>query len=191
MAMTVGTKGWFSRTGARTVSKIRQSGASQFETTKRKAHWGKKRSWPVANHQKILRRHNAHSWMGWLGVTDGEAGNPWTSAQGECLCMSCARLQAAISGVWRCVIFAIFSPQKKTRRWRPWRDESTKMEPSPGAGLGESRKGLPAAHGSLRVWLSPTNACRCPGELCSWDSSGPHPAGRPHRKGWSSSPRCT
>ena len=43
MAMTVGTKGWFSHTGARTASKIRQSGASQFETTKRKAHWGKKK----------------------------------------------------------------------------------------------------------------------------------------------------
>lgn len=140
--MVVGTKGWFSRTGARTVSKIRQSGASDLETTDRKAHWSKKRSQPVVNHQKILRRDNDLSKMEWLGVTvRGEEGDrkPWTQHSRRMSLHVCARLRAVISGVWRCVIFAIFPPpQKKTRRWSPWRHETTKVEPSPGAeGLGE------------------------------------------------------
>lgn len=44
--------------------------------------------------------------------------------------MSCARLQAAISGVFGGVLlFAIyFFPKKKTRGWSPWRDEATKVE---------------------------------------------------------------
>lgn len=49
--------------------------------------------------------------------------------------MSRTRLQAAVSGVWKCVAFAIFSPQKKTQRWSPWRDETTKAEPPPGVEL--------------------------------------------------------
>lgn len=61
MDVMVGTKGLFSRLWARTVSKIRQPVSSQFETTIRKAHWGKKRCWLMANHQKIFRQGNNHS----------------------------------------------------------------------------------------------------------------------------------
>lgn len=150
--MVVGTKGWFSRTGARTVSKIRQSGASDLETTDRKAHWSKKRSQPVANHQKILRRDNDLSKMEWLGVTvrgRRETENPGPSTQGECLCMSVHDSEQSFLGFGGVWFLRYFPPQKKTRRWSPWRHETTKVEPSPGAeGLGEESE-----RPSCSTWL--------------------------------------
>ena len=97
-----------------------------------------------------------------------------------CLCMTPS---SHFWGLEVCDFCDIFPPK-----------EDTKVEPletqdhqgrafTRSRGWVKSRRGLPAAHGSLQVWLSPTNACRCPGELCSWDSGGPRPAGRPHRKG--------
>ena len=75
--------------------------------------------------------------MTW-GHGQGEEGDrkPWTQHSRRMSLHVCAWLRAVISGVWRCVIFAIFSPQKKTRRWSPWRHKTTKVEPSPGAGAG-------------------------------------------------------
>ena len=191
--MVVGTKGWLSHTGARTVSKIRQSGASDLETTERKAHWGKKRSQPVANHQKILRQDNDHSKMEWLGVTvrgRRETENPGPSTQGECLCMSVHDSEQPFLGFGGVRFLQHFPPKRRHEGGAPG-DMRPPRAFNRSRGWVKSRSGLPAAHSSLQVRLSPTNACRCPGELCSWDSGGPRPAGRPHRKGWSSSPRCT
>lgn len=104
--MVGGTKGWFSHIQARRVSKIRQPVASQLEPPLE----GRTEARKEAGRQ-ITRSYSdgATITVRWEGY-HREVGNPSPSIQGQCLCMSCARLQAAIPGVWKCVTFVIFPP---------------------------------------------------------------------------------
>lgn len=85
-------KGWFSEFRTEQSQKVRQPVASLLETTPQKGPRGRQRQ------------------------------RPEDTVKGRrCLCRSRARLQAAISGSWRCVTFAIFPPHpdKQTRRCPP------------------------------------------------------------------------
>lgn len=145
-------KGWFSEFRTEQSQKIRQPVASLLETTPQKG--------PPRQEEAAARRHSHRG--------------------SRCLCRSRARLQAAISGSWRCVTFAIFPPhpKKQTRRWPPRRGGGQTTRGAPVLGR-VGRVGPGGSHGGR----SPTSACRCPAVPCSWGSSGPRPAGHPRRRG--------
>lgn len=144
-------KGWFSEFRTEQSQKIRQPVASLLETTPQKG--------PPRQEEAAARRHSHRG--------------------SRCLCRSRVRLQAAISGSWRCVTFAIFPPhpEKQTRRWPP---------PGGGGETDHRRSACAGAGWASRAWGQPrgaTSACRCPAVPCSWGSSGPRPAGHPRRRG--------
>lgn len=137
-------------------------GRRAVESTPRKARWGQQRS----RSERVAGKASDGA-----AVTVGRT--TWAMGSGQaaspCLCMSCAHSNQGVCR--RCVLVPQLG-SKRRHKGGGSRELQPPRWPPPGAG-----------EGFLLGWPSPTSACRCPGELCSWGSSDPRPGGRPRRRG--------